>query len=534
MIETLLIANMVLVVVAIGGWWRAASMQRESRDTLVLRASVSLARQLTGIRDADVILAQLLRILRKLHPEGGWQGVSAPQMERARSEGTQLPIPLEKLEEALSSGERVDTTTTVLIANLGGELPFIVVSLGDRDDVHAVLLADPDVVTRDDIKQLEILFRVAGSALRSAAQQEILMAAERLAAVGRLAAGIAHEINNPLAYVMLNLENLEPRLMDDEREWCGDALHGTRRIARILTGLRATSHTGRLETREVDLTNLARDTALVARAKDMSTPIEVHGEPLRVVGDEVRLSQILLNLITNALDAVADLDDPRVVIEVGMDRGRAVVDVRDNGPGVSDTLRERIFEEGVSTKGRNGQGLGLYIARSLARAHDGAVELVTSGPAGSTFRLALHVARAGSSIPIPKSTRPPTSEGTGTYVPRILIIDDEPAILRGLERLLRNHAHVVTSDKGADALAIAADGSFDLILCDLNMPGLDGMQFYEALRQINETAAKRVVIATGSLDVDLPIPVVRKPIETATIFELLEERTVDPSVQTGS
>lgn len=534
MIDVLLVVNMILVVVAIGGWWRAVTGRRESNEALVLRASVSLARQLTGVRDADVILAQLLRILRRLHPEGGWKGVSAPQIERARSEGIELPIPLDALEEALREGERVDTTTTVLIANLGGELPFIVISLGDRDDVHGVLFADPDVVTRDELKRLEMLFRVAGSALRAAAQQEVLMTAERLAAVGRLAAGIAHEINNPLAYVMLNLENLEPRLTDEEQEWCADALHGTRRIARILTGLRATSRTGRLETREVDLTNLARDTALVARAKDMSTPIEVRGEPLRVVGDEVRLSQILLNLITNAIDAVADVPDPRVEIEVGMERGRAVVDVHDNGPGVSDTLRARIFEEGISTKGRNGQGLGLYIARSLARAHDGAVELVSSGPSGSVFRLALNLARAGSSIPIPKSTRPPAAEGPEAYVPRILLIDDEPAILRGLKRILRNHAHVVTCEKGGDALTVAADGSFDLILCDLNMPGLDGMQFYEALRQINETAAKRVVIVTGSLDVDLPIPVVRKPIETATIFELLEERTEDPSAQSAS
>ncbi len=531
MIDALLILNMILVVVAIGGWWRAVRQRGDNVEARVLRASVSLARQLSGVRDADVILAQLLRILRRLHPEGSWKGVSAPQIERARSGGTELPIPLDTLEEALRQGERVDTTTTVLIASHVGQLPFIVVSLGDRDDVHAVLFADPDVVTRDEIKRLEILFRVAGSALRAAAQQEVLMAAERLAAVGRLAAGIAHEINNPLAYVMLNLENLEPRLTDDEREWCGDALQGTRRIARILTGLRATSHTGRLETREVDLTNLARDTALVARAKDMSTPIEVFGEPLRVVGDEVRLSQILLNLITNALDAVADTKDPRVEIEVSMDRGRAVVDVRDNGGGVSDALRERIFEEGISTKGRNGQGLGLYIARSLARAHDGAVELLSSSSTGSTFRLALNLARAGSSIPIPNSTRPPAADTSDTFIPRILLIDDEPAILRGLQRILRNHAHVVACEKGDDALTVAADGSFDLILCDLNMPGLDGMQFHDALKQVNELAASRIVIVTGSLDIDLPIPVVRKPIETATIFELLEERVESSGVR---
>lgn len=517
MTEILAVVNLVFGLVAIGGWWRATLERRRSRDRRILSASVSLARTITGIDDPDQIREHLVETLTRVEPDAHWRGFTAEEIERG---AVPEDVPLDLLKEALDKGARVDTTTTVVAAHVDARLPYTTISLGDHEAVYVVVIGDRSVVTSQTLTRLEIIFRVASTALRAAAQREILVSNARLAAIGRLAAGIAHEINNPLAYVTLNLQNLEEVLDGPSLEWCRDAIQGSKRIGRILTGLRSAGRSDELETQQVDLRSLAEDTASVARARDMHTPIEVEGPPVRVIGDEVKLSQILLNLITNALDAVSDVARPRVKVRVGVSGDMAIVDVVDNGRGVPPDMRKKIFAEGMSTKGRNGQGLGLYIARSLALAHGGMVELVGSGPDGSTFRFTMPSAQAGSSIPAP-----PLQQNTAPRIgrPRILLIDDEPAILRAIERQLRRRAQVVTFDDPEAGLRAAITEPFDLILCDLNMPGLSGTEIAAELARSNPAARERLVIMTGSLEIDLDVPTLRKPIERAVLAQLVDE-----------
>jgi len=515
--EVLAVVNLVFGLVAIAGWWRASLERRRSKDRRILSAGVALARAITSLDDPDGIRTHVIATLRKLEPTANWRGYTAEEIERGNVPDD---VPLQVLREALDEGARVDTTTTVVAAHVDARLPFTIVGLGDHEAVYIVLLGDRRVVTADTLSRVELILRVASSALRAAAQREILVANARLAAIGRLAAGIAHEINNPLAYVTLNLQNLEEVLEGPPLEWCRDAIQGSKRIGRILTGLRSAGRSDDLETQQVDLRALAEDTASVARARDMHTPIEVEGPPVRVIGDEVKLSQIFLNLITNALDAVAGVPRPRVKVRVGVDGDMAIVDVVDNGRGVPPELRKKIFAEGVSTKGRNGQGLGLYLARSLALAHGGMVELIGSGPDGSTFRFSMPSAQAGSSIPAPPLQ---TAEAPRIGRPRILLIDDEPAILRALKRQLRRRAQVVTYDDPRAGLRAAISEPFDLILCDLNMPGLGGTEIADELARHNPSARERLVIMTGSLEIDLDVPTLRKPIERAVLAKLVDE-----------
>ncbi len=517
MTEVLAVVNLVFGLVAIGGWWRATLERRRSRDRRILSASVSLARTITSIDDPARIREHLIATLARVEPEGLWRGFTAEEIERG-----DVPddVPLALLREALDKGTRVDTTTTVVAAHVDERLPYTTISLGDHDAVYVVIVGDREVVTAPTLTRVEIILRVASTALRAAAQREVLVSSARLAAIGRLAAGIAHEINNPLAYVTLNLQNLEEVLEGAPLEWCRDAIQGSKRIGRILTGLRSAGRSDELETQQIDLRSLAEDTASVARARDMHTPIEVKGPPVRVIGDEVKLSQILLNLITNALDAVNGVARPRVKVRVGVSGNMAVVDVADNGRGVPPEIRKKIFTEGMSTKGRNGQGLGLYIARSLALAHGGMVDLLGSGPDGSTFRFTMPSTQAGSSIPAP-----PLQHDRSPRIgrPRILLIDDEPAILRAIERQLRRRAQIVTYADPEEGLRAALIEPFDLILCDLNMPGLSGTEIAEELARKNPTARERLVIMTGSLEIDLDVPTLRKPIERAVLAQLVDD-----------
>lgn len=363
-------------------------------------------------------------------------------------------------------------------------------------------------------------------------QRSQLEQADRLAAIGRLSAGIAHEINNPSTVVLANAEAAELPIEDLERfvarlEGLAPAVpvigplletHRPREaIAELRVGNEQTRH-GILRVAAIvgDLMRFARvdrqrapgptDINEVVRAAMTMTRPEVRGKATlefdegavpAVVMRSGEIGQILVNLISNAAHAIPDGDgrEHHITIRTGAADGGVFCTVSDTGGGVQDEHRLRIFESFFTTKPTGlGTGLGLSISTRIAHEHGGKLSLESTSPEGSTFKLWLPDVR----------TIAPNQTGPYTPVPigrlRILVVDDEPDVLHSLHRLLGSTHDVVTADGGQSALFLLdRDAEFDIILCDVMMPGVDGPACFEQIEARHPRLADRVVFMTGGL-----------------------------------
>ncbi|HET9452102.1 MAG TPA: ATP-binding protein [Aggregicoccus sp.] len=348
----------------------------------------------------------------------------------------------------------------------------------------------------------------------SARLQERLLLADRMACMGTLAAGVAHEINNPLTYVLSNVELVQQRLAragSDPaalRELCTGALdearEGAERVRRIVRQLRLFT---RVEEEGVAPVS-AR--AVLELAVAMAGPELRHRARLRwelpqvpaVMAEEGRLGQVLLNLVVNAAQAIPEGNVEGNEIFLFTARapdGRVVIGVRDSGAGIPPEVLPRIFDPFFTTKpvGR-GTGLGLSISHSLVAGMGGEIQVESSPGQGTTFRVLLPAApavirdRPAGAARGPLPTPPPRRL-------RILVVDDEPGVARALERLLDEH-EVVVAHGGEPARALLlVHADWDLVLCDLMMPDLNGMELYAwALEQRPRLAARFVFLTGGA------------------------------------
>ncbi len=332
-------------------------------------------------------------------------------------------------------------------------------------------------------------------------------AAERMASVGRLAAGIAHEINNPLTFVGLNLamlrEDLEAWLQSDENgagQKLDDAVTGVKRVADIVRQLRLFANTrecGRQGCSVGEAILLARQLsrfALPAKVTVSTTLPE--GLPL-VAMPVGALSQVVLNLTINASDAIADSGGAsgHVHISARSARGGVDIDIQDDGPGIPEALWGRIFEPFYTTKAPgSGTGLGLAIVRTLVHEAGGTIGVVAS-PSGACFRISLPRWVEG----VEAAAAPaPVGPATGPRALTVLVVDDEPALLRALSSHLSKGFVVVTAADGQEACALIEGGLRpDAILCDIEMPRMDGGALHEWLLRQHPSLADRLIVMTG-------------------------------------
>ncbi|RKH68227.1 ATP-binding protein, partial [Corallococcus aberystwythensis] len=375
--------------------------------------------------------------------------------------------------------------------------------------------------------------------------QARLVAAERVAAVGTLAAGVGHEINNPLAYLALNLEAARRRLAAEGAaapEGVRDALssirgaqEGAERIRLIVRDLQVFSREGAPERGLVDLNALVPPAvrvvlhALRARAR----LVEDFGPVPRVLGSEARLGQVLLNLLVNAMQAIPEGDPGRheVRVRTGTDAsGQARVEVEDTGGGIPPDVLPRIFDPFFTTKGSaEGTGLGLAICQQIVRTHGGELRVHSVPGKGATFTLLLPPAPVQGAVrpPSPPAVEPsmPETEAASGRRGRVLIVDDEPRLAQSMRLLLEPGHEVVTTTRGEDALAkVAAGESFDVVLCDLQMPGMDGIAVYRRLQREAPALASRVVFISGGAS----SPEARAFVET--VAQRVLEKPVRPDV----
>ncbi len=354
-----------------------------------------------------------------------------------------------------------------------------------------------------------------------------LIEADRLAALGTLAAGIAHEINNPLTSVLTNLQ-----FLDDEvaalRRLCGpdavaraeealrEARQGAQRVAQIVKDVRTFSRVEADAPGLVDLEPILRDAIHLARTgMPTSAPVVERFESLvPVAGDRDRLSHVFLNLILNALQAVPPSSPGKVEVHAFLANGRVVVDVNDDGVGISPEILPRIFEPFFTTKAPgSGSGLGLSVTRSIIIGLGGDVAVESDSQRGTKVRVTL-----------PAAT-PPRAEETSAVARsmprmRVLVIDDDSLVRRALARFLSRRHDVVECGGARDALEIlAGDRVFDVVLCDLTMPGMDGAAFYREVTRRWPGFEQKVVMMSGGASTEegrlflesLPHPWLEKP-----------------------
>jgi PAS domain S-box-containing protein len=337
--------------------------------------------------------------------------------------------------------------------------------------------------------------------------QAKLVAAERIAAVGTLAAGVGHEINNPLAYLVLNLEGLARCLargaegLADARAQLESAREGAERISVIVRDLKVFSRQQGEERAMLDVNSVVVPALRMAAhaVRPRARLVEEFGHPPRVMGSEARLGQVMLNLLVNALQAIPEGSPERHEVRVRTgrdDRGRALVEVSDTGCGMSPTVLARIFDPFFTTKSSEGTGLGLAICQQIVQAHGGELRVRSEEGQGSVFTILLPAAEGA---PAERSeSEDSAAEAEATPRRRILIIDDEVRLAQSMRMLIEPSHDVVVTTRGAEALAWVREGQrFDLVLCDLQMPGTTGMDVYSHLREHAPDLAERLVFISG-------------------------------------
>lgn len=355
---------------------------------------------------------------------------------------------------------------------------------------------------------------------------EKLNRAERMASVGTLAAGVAHEINNPLAYVTTNIAYCMERIRYIDELLDGksirlespaslramlrpmaqaliEAHQGTSRVATIVSDLRALTRDDKEIDSTIDVPTVLASAIHMSESetKYRCTVLVDVNQVGSVIGNETRLAQIFLNLIVNAAQAFVtdDKENNRIRVTAREQGDDCLIEVHDNGPGIPPENMRRVFDPFFTTKPVGvGTGLGLSICHGLVASMQGSINVTSELGVGTTFSVILRISR---DIP-PISTKKLASVSPALRA-RVLIVDDEPLILRSVTRLLKDEHDVETASNGKEALLkLTEDGPFDLVVCDLMMPEMNGMDLHQTMAKTHPEMARRFVFLTGGAYTD--------------------------------
>lgn len=380
------------------------------------------------------------------------------------------------------------------------------------------------------------------------AMREQLLIADRTMSMGLLAAGVAHGINNPLASVMANVDmagrDVRERAralgvsadFSEVRAALDDAHEGAVRIRDVVRDLRLVARPQDEKTGPVDAERVM-ESALHLAANELLGSARVvtsYGKAPPVEASEARLGQVFFNIIVNAAQAMAGhkKGGNELRVSTGTDASGAVVviEITDNGPGMPPEVLHRLFTPFFTTKAvGQGTGLGLSISHRIVTGFGGSLDVSSDVGKGTTFRISLPRARAGGSVvaPAPAPSKVAATRG------RVLVIDDEPMITRALQRILSEHHDVTTLGSAEEALQRLAGGErFDVILCDLMMPGMTGMDLHAELLHVAPEQVTRMLFLTGGaftprakafLD-DPAHERIEKPFNAAHLRALINER----------
>lgn len=370
--------------------------------------------------------------------------------------------------------------------------------------VFPVQLAVSPIRLDDDHVSMVVL--IADLTERRSIEQRAL-AADKLATLGRLVAGVAHEINNPLAAVLGNaqfaLEAVRPG--EPVREALEVIATETRRAARIVKDMLSFARQDRVEAQRFDLRNTVTQVLRLRegyhRGLGIRLRCELPAEEARVLGDPDQVQQVLLNLVVNAEQALRRVRVPRIRIALEQRGASWRLLVEDSGPGIPADLRIRVFEPFFTTKPEGeGTGLGLSVSYGIAREHGGSIWIQDSelGGAGLVLELPDSPGVVGSAGRVAPQLQ--ASLRASRRPMRILVVDDEAAIRTVAKRVLEGCGHrVQVAVDGQAAAALADAHGFDLILCDVRMPNLSGPELFARIQRRDLASPPRFVVMTGDI-----------------------------------
>ena len=412
------------------------------------------------------------------------------------------------------------------------EVPFHRVDGGDG--TAQVLLAP--VREADRIPKVLALIRDITEQRRAQTQ---LQQADKLAAMGQLVSGVAHEINNPAAIISgfaqtLLLDQLEP----DQRETVQMIYDEATRIGRITSNLLAFARTGSKERTLVDLNETVRRTYALRSyhltTLNINVNLELDDEDPRAWANGSEMQQMLLNLLINAEQALNGITTKRAItLRTVTDGDRVRLEVADTGPGIPREIQERIFDPFFTTKPEGtGTGLGLSICYGIVHDHGGRIFVRSVPGQGATFVVELRRdSRARERVePEPAQTPEQPKSRTAPATLAVLLVDDEEGLRRAAVRFLeRRGMRVVAVGDGTDALDVLSRERVDVIVSDVRMPGMSGGEFLERLRRDHPAMVHRLVFTTGdsfaaetaTLLRDSGVPALVKPYDFASLERML-------------
>jgi PAS domain S-box-containing protein len=364
-----------------------------------------------------------------------------------------------------------------------------------------------------------------------------LAQSDRLASLGTMAAGVAHEINNPLAFMGLATEVLGQHVGPEEAPLVADLREGIDRIAAIVRDLRFFVRDDDEPAGPMDLADAidAAERLVHHEVRPRGVLVKDYAALPPVVGVPRRIEQVFVNLFLNAAHALGDRMDGRIVVRGRATEDRVVVSVEDDGAGIAPEILGSIFEPFVTTRpGEGGTGLGLSISRDIVVRAGG--DLVAASAVGKGTTMTVTLVRA-TSLPAraqaaPVSPPSPAAGPSDSASPkRVLIVDDETAIVRLLAQSLESSADIVCESVPGRALDLILSGhSFDAVVCDVMMPGMTGIDLHERVARARPDLAGRFVFVSGGTYTArardylerVPNPRLQKPFRMAQLVDAIQ------------
>ena len=331
-----------------------------------------------------------------------------------------------------------------------------------------------------------------------------LVQSEKMATLGQTVSGVAHELNNPLATILTWAERLASRPLGQEtKQGLETILSESERAAKIVRNLLTFAYKRNTTRALVDLNEVVRDTLKLRTYEQRDanvTTLEALAAGLpQVFADPHQIKQVLLNLIINSEQAMVSANGRgTLVLRTWYDHAEEMVmlEVNDDGPGVPDDVQRKIFDPFFTTKTvGKGTGLGLTVAYAIVQEHGGQIRIGPSNGVGASFFVSFPAPAAAPRIPHPVAEPPQAVVGAS-----VLVVEDEPALATAVADALTDAGYQVErAADGQEGLERVEKAVFDLIICDLKMPRLDGRAFYRLLRTQNPTLARHVIFVTGDV-----------------------------------